>query len=68
MWQFLHDHLHRGVQVYRGLILTVDGQLHHQLVIVGRGTIELVLHGSFVLVSKHLGAVAAHFELGKVSL
>lgn len=50
------------------LILTVDGQLHHQLVIVGRGTVELVLDGSFVFVSKHLGAVAADFELSKVSL
>lgn len=51
-----------------GLILTVDGQLHHHLVIVGCGTIVLVLNGSLVFVSKHLGAVAAHLELGKVSL
>lgn len=50
------------------MILTVSGQLHHQLFIVALGSIELVLHSPLVLVSEHLGAAAAHFELLKVSL
>lgn len=60
------------VSIIRGfilfVILTVCRQLYHQLVVVGLGSAELVLNRPLVLVSKHLGAVAAHFELLKVSL
>lgn len=50
------------------VILTVSRQLHHDLVIVGLGSGELVLNHLLVLVSKHLGAVAGHFELLVASL
>lgn len=50
------------------IVLTVNGQLHHQLVIMGLGSVDLVLHGLLVLVGKHLRALRADFELLKVGL
>lgn len=50
------------------MILTISRQLHHQLIIVGLGSIELALHCPLVLVSKHLGALAAYFELLEMRL
>lgn len=54
--------------MYYFVIRTVTGQLHHQLVIVGLGSAELVLNCPLVVIRKHLGAVTAHFELLKVTL
>lgn len=50
------------------IVLTVNGQLHHQLVIMGLGPIDLVLYGLLVLVGKHLRALRADFELLEVGL
>lgn len=52
----------------RAIVLTVKGQLHHQLVIMGLGSVDLVLHGLLLLVGKHLRALTADFELLKVGL
>lgn len=50
------------------VILTVSRQLHHDLIEVGLSSGELSLDAFLVLVSKHLGAVAAPLELLVVSL
>lgn len=49
-------------------VLTVNGQLHHQLLIMVLGSVDLVLHGLLLLIGKHLRALTADFELLEVGL
>lgn len=50
------------------VLLTVNRQLHHQLIIVVLGPVDLVLHGLLILVSKHLRTLRAELELLEVGL
>lgn len=50
------------------LVLTVNRQLHHQLVVMGLGSVDLMLHGLLILICKHLRTLRADFELLEVVL
>lgn len=50
------------------IVLTVNGQLHHQLLIMGLGSVDLVLHGLLILVRNHPRTLRADFELLEVGL
>lgn len=49
-------------------LLTVNRQLHHQLIVVVLGPVDLALHGLLILLSKHLGTLRAELELLEVGL